>query len=45
MGDGVNIAARLEGIAAFAKANAFEIVGEFVEFELGKGSDALDRQP
>jgi DNA invertase Pin-like site-specific DNA recombinase len=42
---GLGIEAQRSAMEAFAKANAFEIVGEFVEFESGKGSDALDRQP
>ena len=29
----------------FADAEAFQIVGEYVEVETGKGADALDRRP
>ena len=32
-------------MAAFAKAEGFEIVAEFTEVETGKGSDALERRP
>jgi DNA invertase Pin-like site-specific DNA recombinase len=42
---GLGIEAQRSAMSAFAKANDFEIVGEFVEFESGKGSDALDRRP
>ena len=42
---GLGIEAQRSAMEAFAKANEFEIVGEFVEFESGKGSDALDRRP
>jgi DNA invertase Pin-like site-specific DNA recombinase len=42
---GLGIEAQRATMSAFANANGFEIVGEFVEFESGKGSDALDRRP
>src|SRR6202789_4509603 len=42
---GLGIEAQRSAMSAFANANDFEIVGEFVEFESGKGSDALDRRP
>jgi DNA invertase Pin-like site-specific DNA recombinase len=32
-------------LARFAEGAGFEIAGEFVEVETGKGSDALDRRP
>ncbi|HEX3495919.1 MAG TPA: recombinase family protein [Methylocella sp.] len=32
-------------MARFAEGAGFEIAGEFVEVETGKGSDALDRRP
>jgi len=42
---GLGIEAQREALARFASAEGFEIVGEFVEVETGKGSDALDRRP
>ena len=42
---GLGIEAQREAIARFAAAEGFEITGEFVEIETGKGSDALDRRP
>ena len=42
---GLGIEAQRAALAAFASVNDFELVGEFVEYESGKGSDALDRRP
>lgn len=42
---GNGIEAQRQAIIAFAAANEFEIAGEFVEIETGKGSDALERRP
>lgn len=42
---GLGIEAQRERNAAFAAAEGFMIVAEFVEVETGKGSDALDRRP
>ena len=37
--------AQRENIVRFAKAEGYEVVGEFLEVETGKGADALDRRP
>jgi DNA invertase Pin-like site-specific DNA recombinase len=42
---GLGIEAQREAVSRFAAAEGFEIVGEFVEIETGKGADALDRRP
>jgi DNA invertase Pin-like site-specific DNA recombinase len=42
---GLGIEAQRVALARFASDEGFEIVGEFVEVEPGKGSDALDRRP
>jgi DNA invertase Pin-like site-specific DNA recombinase len=42
---GLGIEAQRSTMSDFAGANGFEIVSEFVEFESGKGSDALDQRP
>lgn len=42
---GLGIEAQREAIARFAAAEGSEIIGELVEVETGKGSDALDRRP
>jgi DNA invertase Pin-like site-specific DNA recombinase len=42
---GLGIEAQREAIQRFAQAEGCELVGEFVEVETGKGSDALDRRP
>ena len=42
---GLGLEAQREAIAQFAQAEAFELAGEFVEVETGKGADALDRRP
>jgi DNA invertase Pin-like site-specific DNA recombinase len=42
---GLGIEAQKAAIARFAEAEGIEVVGEHVEVETGKGSDALDRRP
>ena len=42
---GLGLEAQREALARFAAQEGFEIAGEFVEVETGKGSDALDRRP
>ena len=42
---GLGLEAQRKAVAAFAKAEGFEIVAEFTEVETGKGADALDRRP
>jgi len=42
---GLGIDAQREALARFASAEGLEIIGEFVEIETGKGSDALERRP
>jgi len=42
---GLGLEAQREASARFAEAEVFELAGEFVEVETGKGSDALDRRP
>src|SRR5262245_49959123 len=42
---GLGLEAQHAAIARFAAAEGFEVVGEFVEVESGKGHDALDRRP
>jgi DNA invertase Pin-like site-specific DNA recombinase len=42
---GLGIDAQKQAVARFAEAEGFEITGEFVEAESGKGADALDRRP
>lgn len=42
---GLGIEAQRAAIARFAEAEGFEILGEHVEVETGKGADALDRRP
>ena len=42
---GLGLEAQQEAIARFAEAEGFEIVGQYVEVETGKGADALDRRP
>jgi DNA invertase Pin-like site-specific DNA recombinase len=37
--------AQRANIARFAKVEGYELIGEYVEVETGKGSDALDRRP
>src|SRR5262245_37475581 len=42
---GLGLEAQRAAIARFAAAEGFEVVGEFIEVESGKGHDALDRRP
>jgi DNA invertase Pin-like site-specific DNA recombinase len=42
---GLGIDAQRAAVARFAEAENFEIVGEHVGIETGKGADALDRRP
>src|SRR3954463_16306524 len=42
---GLGIEAQRATIARFAEAEGLTIIGEYVEVETGKGSDALDRRP
>lgn len=42
---GLGLEAQKEAVAAFAKAQGWELAGEFVKTETGKGADALERRP
>ena len=42
---GLGIEAQKAAVQRFATAEGYDIVGEHVEVETGKGSDALDRRP
>lgn len=42
---GLGIEAQKAAVARFAAAEAIALIGEYVEVETGKGSDALDRRP
>jgi DNA invertase Pin-like site-specific DNA recombinase len=42
---GLGIEAQRKAIASFAHVEGFEVVAEFVEYETGKGADALNRRP
>ncbi len=42
---GLGIEAQRAALLRFAEAEGFDIVGEHVEVETGKGADALDRRP
>ena len=42
---GLGLEAQRAAVAAFAKAEGFEVVAEFTEVETGKGADALERRP
>jgi DNA invertase Pin-like site-specific DNA recombinase len=42
---GLGIEAQKAAVARFAETEGFEIIGEHVEVETGKGADALDRRP
>src|SRR5258708_5602514 len=42
---GLGIEAQRAAIERFANAESLAIAAEFVEFESGKGADALDRRP
>ena len=42
---GLGIETQRAALVRFAETEGFEVVGEFVEVESGKGADALDRRP
>src|SRR6195952_1039009 len=42
---GLGIEAQRAALARFAEAEGMALLGEYVEVETGKGSDALDRRP
>jgi DNA invertase Pin-like site-specific DNA recombinase len=42
---GLGLEAQREALARFAVQEGYEIAGEFIEVETGKGADALDRRP
>ena len=42
---GLGIEAQRAAISRFAEAEGIAIIGEYLEFESGKGADALDRRP
>ena len=42
---GLGLEAQRAAVADFATSGGFTIVGEHIEVETGKGSDALDRRP
>jgi DNA invertase Pin-like site-specific DNA recombinase len=42
---GLGLEAQRTAVARFAAAESYELAGEFIEIETGKGSDALDRRP
>lgn len=42
---GLGLEAQKAAVAAFAKAEGYELAQEFVEVETGKGADALERRP
>ena len=42
---GLGIDAQRAAVARFAAVEGYELVGEFVEVETGKGADALERRP
>jgi DNA invertase Pin-like site-specific DNA recombinase len=42
---GLGLEAQAEAVRCFAAAEGFELAGEHVEVETGKGADALDRRP
>src|SRR4030081_2383690 len=42
---GLGIEAQRAAIERFAAAESLTIIGEYAEFETGKGADALDRRP
>jgi len=42
---GLGLEAQRAAVAAFAKAEGFEVVSEYTEVETGKGADALNRRP
>src|ERR1700682_6008572 len=42
---GLGIEAQRQTLGHFAQAEGIEVLGEYVEVETGKGTDALERQP
>jgi DNA invertase Pin-like site-specific DNA recombinase len=42
---GLGLEAQQAAVAAFAKAEGFEVAAEYTEVETGKGADALERRP
>jgi DNA invertase Pin-like site-specific DNA recombinase len=42
---GLGIEAQRQALQHFAQAEGIEVLGEYVEVETGKGTDALERQP
>jgi DNA invertase Pin-like site-specific DNA recombinase len=42
---GLGIEAQRQALQHFARAEGIEVLGEFVEVETGKGTDALERRP
>lgn len=42
---GLGLEAQRRAVVAFAKAEGFAILAEFIEIETAKGSDALERRP
>jgi DNA invertase Pin-like site-specific DNA recombinase len=42
---GLGIEAQRENIVRFAASEGYELIGEFIEIETGKGADALERRP
>jgi DNA invertase Pin-like site-specific DNA recombinase len=42
---GLGLEAQRAAVQRFAAAESYELAGEFIEVETGKGSDALDRRP
>ena len=42
---GLGIEAQKAAVERFAEAEGIEVIGEHVEIETGKGSDALERRP
>jgi DNA invertase Pin-like site-specific DNA recombinase len=42
---GLGLEAQRENITRFAATEGYEVVGEYVEIETGKGADALERRP
>jgi hypothetical protein len=42
---GLGLEAQRDNIARFSKQEGYEVIGEYVEVETGKGADALERRP
>jgi DNA invertase Pin-like site-specific DNA recombinase len=42
---GLGLDAQRAAIARFAQAEGYELAGEYIEIETGKGADALDKRP